>query len=90
MTGKEENIIKDDESECDGCGTALCLFREQALRVIDAPAEAGERLIEDFFCGNFGACLSGCLSAPPAAEEKKAGSFDGESLVEKILRIEGK
>jgi len=49
----KRQIIKIDESKCNGCGVCVPNCPDGAIQVIDGKA----RLISDLFCDGLGACI---------------------------------
>ncbi len=72
----KRQIIKIDESKCNGCGECIPGCHEGALQIIDGKV----RLISDLFCDGLGACLGTCPVGAITLEEREAKPYD-EKLV---------
>ena len=68
----KRNIIKIDESKCDGCGQCVGSCAEGAIQIIQGKA----RLISETYCDGLGACLGKCPQDAIAIEEREARQFD--------------
>ncbi|QZT39095.1 4Fe-4S binding protein [Halosquirtibacter xylanolyticus] len=78
-------IIKIDESLCNGCGLCIPNCHEGALRIIDKKA----RLISDLMCDGLGACIGHCPKGAIEIETREAAPYD-EILVIKDMVNKGK
>lgn len=78
-------IVKIDESLCDGCGNCVPGCHEGALQIIDGKA----RLISDLMCDGLGACLGHCPQGAITLEKREAEPYD-EVKVMKIMVGKGK
>jgi ferredoxin len=78
----KRKIIKIDEGKCNGCGLCIPNCPEGALKVIDGKA----RLISDLFCDGLGACLGHCPEGAITIEEREAGKYDEQSVMENIAK----
>ena len=76
----ERDIIRIDESRCDGCGDCVPVCAEGAIQIVDGTA----RLINDTFCDGLGACLGHCPQGAITVERRDAADFD-EAAVERHL-----
>ena len=81
----KRNIIRIDESKCDGCGLCVPSCAEGAIQVIDGKA----RLVSETYCDGLGACLGECPQDAITIEERDAAEFD-EAAVEKHLSAIGR
>jgi ferredoxin len=75
-------IIKIDEEKCNGCGECIPNCPEGALQVIDGKV----RLISDLFCDGLGACLKHCPAGAIEVEEREAGKYSEEKVMENIVK----
>ena len=66
------NIIRIDESKCNGCGNCITDCAENALAIIDGKA----RLIRESYCDGLGACLAACPTGALTIERREADEFD--------------
>ena len=66
------NIIKIDESKCNGCGLCVTACHEGALQLIDGKA----RLISESYCDGLGDCLPECPTGAIVIEERETAEYD--------------
>ncbi len=66
------NIIRIDETLCDGCGECVPSCAEGALQVINGKA----RLVSDVLCDGLGACLGECPTGALTVIQREASEFD--------------
>ena len=78
----KRQIIRIDEGKCDGCGNCVTGCHEGALQVIDGKA----RLVSDLLCDGLGACIGECPRGAIAVEERTAGPYDEEKVMEGMAR----
>ena len=64
----KKQVIKIDESLCDGCGNCVTGCHEGALRVIGGKA----RLVNALLCDGLGACIGECPRGAIKIEEREA------------------
>ncbi len=78
-------VVKIDESLCDGCGICVPNCHEGALQIIDNKA----RLISDLLCDGLGACIGHCPQGAITIEKREAEPYD-EVKVIKMMVTKGK
>lgn len=75
-------IIKIDESLCDGCGECVPSCHEGALQVIDGKV----RLISDLFCDGLGACIGHCPQSALTIEKREAEPYNETKVMDYIVK----
>ncbi|MCL2111112.1 MAG: 4Fe-4S binding protein [Clostridiales bacterium] len=65
-------IIKIDDSKCNGCGLCVSACNEGAIGLVDGKA----RLLRDDYCDGLGNCLPVCPTGAISFEEREAADFD--------------
>ena len=70
------NIVKIDESRCNGCGVCIPRCAEGAIRIVDGKA----RLMGENLCDGLGACLGHCPMDAITVEACAADAFDEEAV----------
>lgn len=78
----KRNIIKIDESKCDGCKACIPNCPEGALQIIDGKA----RLISDLFCDGLGACIGHCPKGAITVEVRQAQPYDEKRVMDNVVR----
>jgi NAD-dependent dihydropyrimidine dehydrogenase PreA subunit len=78
-------MVKIDESLCNGCGLCVPGCHEGALQMIDGKA----RLISDLMCDGLGACIGHCPQGAITIEKREAEPYN-ETKVMEIMAGKGK
>lgn len=78
----KRQIIKIDETKCDGCGNCVTGCHEGALQVIDGKA----RLISDLLCDGLGACIGECPRDAITIETRAAEPYDEVKVMDGMVK----
>ncbi len=78
-------MVKIDDSLCNGCGLCVPGCHEGALQIIDGKA----RLISDLMCDGLGACIGHCPQGAITIEKREAEAYN-ETRVMEIMVSKGK
>ncbi len=85
MKKNARQIIRIDETRCNGCGLCASACAEGAIRMVDGKA----KLVSETYCDGLGACLGKCPVDAITIETREAKAFD-PTAVERHLAGQGK
>ena len=77
----ERQIIRIDESKCNGCGICCLGCPEWALQMIDGKA----RLVSEITCDGLGACVGECPEGAITVEKREAAAYDERTTLDGII-----
>lgn len=77
----KRQIIRIDETKCDGCGICCEGCPEGALQLIDGKA----RLVSEITCDGLGACVGECPQAAITVETREAAAYDERTTLDNII-----
>ncbi|RJQ53019.1 MAG: ferredoxin [Actinobacteria bacterium] len=72
------NIIRIDETLCDGCGNCVTPCAEGAIEIVGGKA----KVISENLCDGAGMCISSCPTGALKLEQREADEFDAEAVIE--------
>jgi NAD-dependent dihydropyrimidine dehydrogenase PreA subunit len=75
----KRQIIRIDESACNGCGLCAAACHEGAIGIVDGKA----RLLRDDYCDGLGNCLPACPTGAITFEEREAAAYDEKAVMAK-------
>lgn len=78
----QRNIIKIDESLCDGCGNCVLACSEGAIELVEGKA----RVVRESFCDGLGACIGECPTGALTIEKRDVEAFDEKAAKEYMER----
>jgi NAD-dependent dihydropyrimidine dehydrogenase PreA subunit len=77
----QRQIIRIDESKCDGCAICTNGCPEGALQLIDGKA----RLVSEITCDGLGACVGECPQGAITVETREAAPYDERTTLDNII-----
>ncbi len=83
MAKQVREIIRIDESKCNGCGRCVPSCREGALKIVDGKA----RLVAEAHCDGLGSCLGTCPQGAITIERREVEAFEGPAPQEAEVKV---
>ena len=77
----EREIVKIDDSKCNGCGLCIPNCHEGALQIVDGKAV----LLSDLLCDGLGACVGHCPLGAITIEKREATPYDEDTVIKEMV-----
>jgi Pyruvate/2-oxoacid:ferredoxin oxidoreductase delta subunit len=78
----QREVIRIDETLCNGCGDCVMACAEGAIAIVDGKA----RLVSDTYCDGLGACLGKCPQGAISIARREAAAFDAAAVQVHLTR----